>query len=301
MLSQKEIWPNFFIVGAQKAGTTSLYGYLKQIPQVYMSPIKEPYYFMTDISFYSTYPGRVIANSVEYLSLFSDVKNESAIGEASPFYLWDQGSPTRIHNLLPGSKILIILRNPVARAYSHYLYMIRFGYEKSLSFYKALRRDIDNPEKKWGCCQFYVELGLYSDQVKRYIDLFGEGNVKILIFEEFVSNVKESLSDILKFLNVDCGIPRNFKEKAFNSNPYSKPRITFEVIVKYYNQNRLFWKMAESIPSSIRNRIIERFLVKKDDKPEIEEEARDLLSRIYSKDVMKLETILGRSLSWNLI
>src|SRR5438067_12438366 len=97
MLHEKEIWPNFFVVGAQKAGTTSMYSYLRQIPGVYMSPTKEPYYFLSNLDRNSLYKGRVMGDKKEYLCLFKAVKDEVAIGEASPLYLWDIGSPGKIH------------------------------------------------------------------------------------------------------------------------------------------------------------------------------------------------------------
>ena len=89
-------WPNFFIVGAGKAGTTSLYEYLKKIPEIYMSPIKEPGYFGTRE--FKNPDWSKISTENEYLKLFEGVTNEIAIGEASPQYLSDPKTPFLIHD-----------------------------------------------------------------------------------------------------------------------------------------------------------------------------------------------------------
>ena len=114
--NNKEIWPNFLIVGAQKSGTTSLFHYLRRHPKIFLSPIKEPAYF-------SKYRGSVPFKNKkptkeQYLELFQNVKDESAIGEVSTPYLFDQDSATNIYKTIPNAKIIIILRDPTERAYS---------------------------------------------------------------------------------------------------------------------------------------------------------------------------------------
>src|SRR4051812_26973714 len=114
----EETWPNFFIVGAQKAGTTSLYFYLKKIPQVYMSPLKEPFYFASNAV--QNNASDVIRDKREYLRLFENARGYIAVGEATPIYLWDQDAPWLIHQTVPHARIIIILRDPIERAYSNY-------------------------------------------------------------------------------------------------------------------------------------------------------------------------------------
>src|ERR1051325_186535 len=114
----RKILPNFFIVGAARSGTTSLYEYLSQAHSIYMSPIKEPHFFAPNAR--SSQYSRVIRDWYEYLKLFDHVKNEIAIGEASPSYLWDHESPTFIQRTIPQARIIILLRDPIKRAFSHY-------------------------------------------------------------------------------------------------------------------------------------------------------------------------------------
>jgi len=106
-------WPNFFIVGTGKAGTTSLYEYLKQVPGIFMSPEKEPNYF-SHVAIHKDDPHRfMIRDKKKYLELFKNVKNEKIIGEATPTYFRDPNAAYLIHKVSPNAKILITLRNPI--------------------------------------------------------------------------------------------------------------------------------------------------------------------------------------------
>ena len=123
-------WPNFFIVGADKAGSSSLYSYLKEIPEIFMSPIKEPNYFSV-----KTISQNGLLNTIrdkkKYLALFKNVKDEKIFGEASSSYLADPEAPNLIHQVSPRAKILISLRDPAERIFSHYLMSRRLGKKKS--------------------------------------------------------------------------------------------------------------------------------------------------------------------------
>jgi len=172
-----EKWPNFFIVGAVRSGTSSLYAYLKNIPGIYMSPVKEPNYFSS-----ATIPddhfSEPILDKKKYLSLFEKAKDEKIIGEASPSYLPDPEAPKLIHQVSPYARILISLRDPVERAFSHYHLNIRYHSEK-LSFHDAIEKILSkkyDPQKS----NRYLHSGLYSENVKTYLDTFGAEQAKIL-------------------------------------------------------------------------------------------------------------------------
>jgi len=145
---RREKLPNFFIVGAAKSGTTSLYHHLCQHLDVFMSPVKEPHYFSRDVgvrsfkaddtkSIFANLRGYIdfilksrfyILNFEKYKRLFSNVKNEKAIGEASVSYLVSKVAAEEIYKFNPDAKIIIILRNPVKRAFSHWLMDLRIGH-----------------------------------------------------------------------------------------------------------------------------------------------------------------------------
>src|SRR5918998_270191 len=156
LTKSEEIWPNFFIVGAQKAATTSLYFYLREIPGVYMSPLKETFYFAPHAVEKAFNASDVIRDKKEYLRLFEKARGYSAIGEATPIYLWDPDSPKLIHQTVPRARIIMILRDPIERAYSNYLMRVRYSGVQS-SFYDELMRDYRSQDKLYGKSQLYVE------------------------------------------------------------------------------------------------------------------------------------------------
>jgi hypothetical protein len=292
----EEVWPNFFIVGAQKAATTSLYFYLKEIPRVYMSPVKEPFYFSSHTVQANWID--LIKDKKEYLRLFEKARGYIAIGEASAAYLWDPDSPKLIHQTVPHARIIMILRDPIERAYSNYLMYKKYGSITS-SFYDELMRDYKSQEKLYGKSQLYVELGMYYEQVKGYFDIFGREQVKVIIFEEFVQHTQQSINEVLAFLGV------KYKVTAIREqyNPYSVPRSHLSRSVyaffRWLRDRKIkVYKIVNLFPDSITESLPEKVLFKRVQKPKIEPEAFKFLQEIYHDDVLKLESLLGRSLPW---
>jgi hypothetical protein len=305
-----ERWPNFFIVGAPRAGTTSMYAYLRETRGVFMSRMKEPLYFAS-----KNFPDRlfgikinVVRDKHEYLKLYDNVKDERAIGEASASYLWDNEAPKLIHDVIPKARIVVMLRNPVERAFSHYLMHLRDGSETNRSFYDALKSDYDREKNnELAISHLYIGYGLYSEQVKRYLDIFGREQVKVIIFEEFVKDTKDTVRDVLEFLGIGnaAELPDNI-EKAYNV--YSVPR--FRSIPTLLNlvasiRNRIgrkenktdFRKLRSGSPMSKRA-ILRRILSKGSIKPQIPDVAKVFLEDVYHNDIHRLQHILGRSLPW---
>jgi hypothetical protein len=295
----EEIWPNFFIVGAQKAGTTSLYFYLKEIPQVYMSPLKELFYFAPHAV--QTSVVDVIRDKKEYLRLFENARGYIAVGEATPIYLWDPDAPKLIHQTVPDARIIISLRDPIERAYSNYLMKRKYSGMKS-SFYDELMRDYKSQEKLFGRSQLYVEFGMYYEQVKRYFDIFGREQVKVIIFEEFVKHPEQSINEILAFLGVNYAVTA-IREQY---NPYSVPRSALSVwIFSFFRwlraRNMKFYKILTLLPDSLVESLPEKILFERKQKPKIEPKAVKFLQEIYHDDVIRLQSLLGRSLPWHTV
>ena len=305
----EEIWPNFFIVGAQKAGTTSLYFYLKEVPQVYMSSLKEPFYFAPHAVHNSA--SDIIRDKKEYLRLFEKANGYTAIGEATPIYLWDPDAPKLIHQTLPHARIIMILRDPIERAYSNYLMRVRYSGVQS-SFYDELMRDYRSQDKLYGKSQLYVEFGMYYEQVKRYFDIFGREQVKVIIFEEFVKRPEQTVNEVLGFL----GVKYTVTEIREQHNPYSVPRTPlsrwiFAVFRWLRARNIRFYKLLMLLPDSVLESLplpsgkssgfAARILFKRIEKPKIEPEAFKFLQELYHDDVLRLESLLGRSLPWSTV
>jgi hypothetical protein len=297
----RDMWPNFFIVGAAKAGTTSLYEYLDDIPNVFMSTIKEPHFFAPNVKAHLL--SKIVRDPEEYLNLFRGAEHATAIGEASPSYLWDKDSPRRIHNIIPNAKIIAILRDPITRAFSHYLMNLRTGLENR-SFYDALNHDYNRTDKGWGISHLYVEIGLYADRVKEFIDTFGRERVKILIFEEFVADPFATVSNVMQFLEVDGEIPINVNTK-YNSGSASRPRWTIlnkleKSILTSCINNITLSKFLDRIPIGLRHALREKVFQKQIEKPILSQDAKSFLNKIYSDDTEKLKSIINHTLPWSI-
>lgn len=284
-----EKWPNMFIVGASKAGTTSLYEYLKKIPGIYMSPIKEPDYF-SSATVRANSKLKPIRSTKQYLKLFEKVKNEKIIGEATPRYLSDPEAARLIHQIIPHAKIVISLRNPVQRLYSFYFMEQSVGKFK-LSFHEQLQKELRKEQilgPKLG-----MERSLYSEDVKRYLNIFGAKQVKIIIFEEFIKDPKSIFRDILKFLGINQSI-ENFENIAYNT--YSVPRGPIAKLI--VGNISLVKAVRKILPSSNRKFLKENILTKKLPKPKMNEEDKQALIKFYKSDVNELEILLERKLPW---
>jgi hypothetical protein len=294
-IEQQEKWPNFFIVGAPRCGTTSLYSYLKEVPGVYMPRVKEPFYFSPNLVQGWHHPERMVTDKEQYLGLFKNAKGYIAVGEASPSYLWDPDSPKLIHEAVPHARIIILLRDPIDRAYSHYLlHMKTWAPARRSSFADHLTRgDIS---------QLDLQFGMYYEQVKRYLEIFGTEQVKVIIFEEFIQHLEQTVNEVLSFLGINYTVDAmRLKE----DNAYSVPRSPLSLWVYAFFR----WLRARGINTS-RIRILvgdsailvlEKSLLKGTEKLRIEAKAEEFLRQLYYDDVIRLQSLLGRPLPWGTV
>ena len=289
-------FPNFFIVGSAKAGTTSLYHYLCRHPDVFMSPVKEPHYFsqvQPDPELRFIYAYKSVRDEASYQKLFREANGARAIGEASTSYLWDEQTPARIKAAAPGAKIIIMLREPAARAYSHYLNDVREGIEKR-PFLQALQEDHAQPRKGWGISHLYVELGLYAGQVRRYLASFPESNVLVLFFEEFSADAKSILRKVWGFLNLEAP-PSVDDEYRTAHNAYAAPR---SIVSQAILGTPVLRAMGRLLPQPLRRLGRDRILLRQGKKPALDPLARDFLCEIYEPDRARLVEAVNRRLPW---
>lgn len=271
-------WPNFFVVGAHKAGTTSLYVHLKPHPEVFLPSLKEPRYFTPEV--------RGSVGLEEYRALYEGADGYKAIGDVTPFYLPSEGAPGRIREASPDAKIVIMLRDPVERAFSHYLYARQIGEEPAGSFRDALRRYQDRQAKEWYLSREYIEHGLYWAQVRRYLETFGSDQVLVLMFADLVKNPNDLMSRIARHIGVD---PEFFAGADVSEarNPYQMPKFGGIRALQRWGVTRLF-------PRSVVLALRPLFFDQK--KPALDEESRRYLQDLYAPDVSGLEELLGRNL-----
>lgn len=282
--------PNFFIAGAPKAGTSSLYAYLKAIPGIFMSDLKEPNYF-SRTSIPDQHPVRPVRDPQAYLRLFEGAGSARIIGEASPTYLADPDAPRLIREFSPEAKVLISLRDPVERAHSHYL-MMRNNGTASGSFLEEVRRGLRHEAQK-EIVLLRPAVGLYHGQVMRYREAFGAAQLQIILFEEFMADVRATVQQVVEFLGLDC------KLEKLDAPVYRQFAEARGPLVRYLFGNRTIARASELLVSPpLRKWVREKFLVRKVAKPAMEQDAREFLTDYYREDVRALAGLLGRELPW---
>ncbi len=273
---------NTFIVGAPKAGTTSLHYYLSQHEEVCMSSIKEPNFFSFQEVSSLYYKAPSISNSIKYQHLFEEDKK--IMGEASVSYLFYEGVPQRIYDFNPNAKIIIVLRDPVERAISHFLMDRRLGY---CSY--SLETILNNKEKHPLYFQQFLELGLYYNQVKRYLDTFGKEQVHILFYADFKTNLDQQMTSLFQFLNLQAtDIDYAVKNPFLSSN---------HRLISYLYKYRWIRKTIKSIvPKQGIKSIKNRFFSSKE-KPLFSTSLLNKMKDFYRHDISQLETLLNIDLS----
>lgn len=307
--------PNFLVVGAAKCGTTSLYNYLKQHPEVYMSPIKEPNHFSSDIqpahfsAEYKVYEknknldiekyvngpmnteqwGAYVLNREHYLKLFKFVKKEKCIGEISNSYLYSQRAAENIYREFPGMKIIMILRQPAERAYSHYLANLRDG-RTILPFREEVQHDDAKKEHGWSISHLYYELGLYTEQVTQFLQLFPAAQIKIFLFDDLKKDNRLLVKDLYEFLNLRTDISVQYDEK-FNEARLPK----HPALLKFITRLGIKRKIFRALPKAWQKKTKAAFF-KEGKVPKMSEEDRKWMNDRYHDDIVSLEKLIKRDL-----
>jgi len=283
---------SFFCLGAQKSGTTTLHDILVQHPDVILPKYKESHYFSND----ETYKKGL---DYYFSFYFPKITSDKMIGEIDPEYLACKSCPERIKETFGTHlKFIIILRNPIDRAYSSYLMAKSRGYEE-LSFEKALEKESERSKTTFGELHFtYLRRSLYFSQIQSYFNIFPTKNFHILKFEDFTQHLEESIDNISLFLNLKTF---NLKYKKA-SNIAHEPKSKF---IRDFIYKPLWLKKIGHIliPSqAIRGKIMHN-LNQANLKPLLKKEelSSELRKAIYTKyfkdDIDKLENLIDKDLS----
>ena len=282
---------DFFIVGAPKAGTTSLYHYLDEHHDICMSSDKEPNYFSDEeLQQQDMYYGKSRVETLDiYHSLF-DKHSESKIkGEASVSYLFYKNVPKKIKEYNPNAKIIIMLRNPSHRAFSHYLMDRRLGLVYD-SFEDIIEKKSNHKNAEL-FYQQYIEVGQYADQVSRYLEFFDRKNILFIEYEDFRKDIMNVMNRVYKFLNVELSGEINLNQKH---NTYSRPKNNFiRFIYSFVSlRNILTTFLPKKIIKAIRS-----VLFKRDKKPSLSDETKQKLKILFKDDINELSEILNKDFS----
>ena len=297
--------PNFLIFGVQKAGTTSIYNYLCEHPQVYMSPLKETEFMgqppLSEAEYdalsneeKTTRGGRQrILRLKDYCALFDGVTDEIAIGEASPNYLFSHKRVIpQIQQYVPNAKLIAVLRNPVDRAYSDYLMHVRdlVGNQKPLA--EQVRHS--------GRSSHTLLKGHYSKGIANFLETFGPEQVKVFLYDELRQDSDRFMQTLYRFIGVDPTFKVNTQTKQQTAQVPKNQSIN--KLLRTHNPLRsmagavLKTVMPEAQRQKLRSRLIAANSQGKDAVP-LSEDDRALLTNYYREDILKLQDVLKRDLS----
>ena len=236
--------PNFIIAGFPKCGTTSLHHYLNEHPEIYMPTQKELHFFTYNIlSKLNNGPkDRIVKktqidSSEQYLGFYKNVKNETAVGDASPSYINYPDQFQEIKEYLNDPKLIILLRDPINRAYSNYLHLKREQRER-LSFKEAVKIEDERKKNKYSDFWYYKFNSTYYQKIIKAKEIFSD--VLILTSEELSNKNEVTMKKVYKFLDVDHNFKPKKKLKKFNEGGYYKKNLFTKIIFQ---------------PSTIRNTI----------------------------------------------
>jgi hypothetical protein len=211
------VWPNLFIVGAPKSGTTSLFEYLSGHPQVYMSPVKEPLYFCPDVRITRRPRLEFGRDEARYLELFAGAGTAKVVGEASTRYLASPQAPGLVHDIAPGASIVVALRHPVEMIHALHNERVSNTNEDILDFEQALAADDDRragrrlPPGSNELGAVYRDNGRYAQHLERWLAVFGKERVHVIVFDDFVADTPGVFRDLLTFLDISADhMPASF-------------------------------------------------------------------------------------------
>jgi len=287
-------WPNFLIIGAMKSGTTALYFFLKQHPQVFVSPIKEPNYFIAGGE--ATFPQiegarRNISDLDTYLELFNGASEAVAIGEASHSYLYYSQAIERIRADIPDVRLICILRNPAERAYSHFLFHVRDGREQIKDFSQAIREEENRISSG---CQFghYLRRGFYFQQLQKYFAVFPSNQIYVCLYDDLITEPVYLIQKIYQFLGIDSSFTPEVTTRR-NPSGIPKNQLIHNLLVK---PNPVKSFLQPLLPQRI-YRIATTWRDRNLIKPEMPADLKQELIRLYRDDILQLQDLIRRDLS----
>ena len=291
---------NFVIIGAQKSGSTALFAYLAQHPDLFMCPTKELGYFAyqsgkpnfrgPDDNIYTQ---DVVADWAEYCGAFHAAKPGQLIGEASVIYQYNINAVENLHSRFPAAKLIAVLRNPVYRAYSAYKHLLRDERE-SETFEDAIALEDTRIKNNFEPLWHYRRVGLYGEQLRRVFQFYPKEQVKVIFSEDLNTNTLETVRSCFRFLGVDSSFEPDVSFRPNRSGAHKSKAIGKFINKPNWLKNnlkkviplKLRWKMKAMLQSDYENRA--------DSLPEA---LKNALHDYYREDVHLLEKLLERDLS----
>jgi hypothetical protein len=290
--------PDFFIIGAFKAGTTAMYEYLRRHPQVFMPDVKEPMYFGSDLT-----PRYRRMTDDEYLALFADATDDQRAGEASPWYLYSTTAPREILDFSPSAQAIVLLRNPVDVMYAQHSQLVFNRREDIVDFAQALAaeddrrrgqripRDALRPE-----ALLYRHSVRFADQLRHWFATFGRERIHVIVFDDLIADARTVYRATLEFLGVDAS--HEVDLSVYNPNRRARSGVLQRLIFAPPRPLRALFGKLRSLP--IAHRVRDRLVSansRRATRAQMDAELRRVLTREFAPQVAELGELIGRDLS----
>lgn len=274
--------PNFLIVGAMKSGTTSLANWLGAHPDAYMAPGKEVHFFDVDQNW---------ALGIDwYREIFAGASGQTAVGEGTPRYMFLERAVDRMAQTLPEAKLIVCLRDPIGRAYSHWLHAYHRNARDRRSFEQAMRDEMAGPEV-FECESIdggYLTRGQYARQLERLERHYPRDRIQVVFFEDLLRDPAASFDDVCRYLDIATGVrPDNLGSK-------DNPAATYRPLW-LWRQIRAY-RRFERMPRRIAGRL-ERAMKRPLTKTPIDPAVQQMLAEYFEPHTAALERWLGHEVS----
>lgn len=286
--------PTFIVIGAAKAGTTALYWYLSEHPEVFMSPVKETNYF----AFGANESGELeygnpelhkfpIQTWDEYRGLFIDAGDATAVGEASPIYIESPSTARKIKTALGDVQIICGLRNPVDRAYSDYQMYLR---SRGLEFHAE---EVLGPDPAWARPDsHWITIGRYHEMLSRYLEVFPRELLHVYLFEDMRRSTNEIVSDVYRFVGADPSFQPDLE------TPHNVGGVPSRRSVERILTSRRLRALVEPVIPPAAKKLARRLRTANlDPAPALPAELRSRILDDYAEDISRTEKMLGVDLS----
>ncbi len=295
--------PDFFVIGAPKAGTTAMHAALNLHPELFLSPVKEPKFFLCDGP-PPDHGGPGDAHSYrewiwrpdEYERLFDGAPAGTLLGESTPFYLADPAAMDRIHRAVPGARLIVILRDPVDRAYSNWAHLWADGLEPIGDFVAACAEEPTRRAAGWAPFWRYLETGRYGEQLRHLYTRFPRHQVLVLRYRDLVDRPADTLDSVCRFLGVAEGVVADIP--ARNVGGYVAPS-------RYNQLLRTAFRHGASVGSHFPPQVWRKaslplqWLIQRSPqhRPELAESDRAMLIDYFAEDIAVVEHETGWDLA----
>ncbi len=295
--------PDFYVVGAAKSGTTAVWSWLRQHPDVFLPAVKEPGFFAycgkkaapKAGPYDPDYVSQITTTTAEYARLYQEA-GEKITGDVSPIYLIDPEAADRIASVRPDARIVILLRDPVTRAFSQFLHNRRDGFEPCSDFAEALAQERTRANEGWSWGHSYRANGEYADQIDRYLQAFPSDQILFWQFEDLDRYPDDCWDALCQHLGLAVRpLPEN---KRVNATADLQGVPTHQTLTRLIRHPGGVQKVLKSlVPAGLRTRLRRRIESAQSPMPELAPDVRADLIRHYTPERPQIIAQTGLSLT----